>query len=644
MHPEMISASVAGIESLLESLRFPGYKYREDSLDDATGDTFSWIHSKRAPGRARGASNVSTFPVWLQQSSNAVRLGQKPSVFWIKGKAASGKSTMMKRLVSSNKTSSMLSQLPGGLPVRIASFFFHELAMDPDHLENSIEGGLRSILYQLIKKDDALGEVLVNPDFVEFGEFRKWTLARLKCALTSLLTAARGRRTRICLFLDGLDEVTEEEQIVLAEFLRHTHEVLPEVLLCVSSRPTLSLTKWVPEVCQLDMAICNHQDIESFVKNRLHPFITDQRVIKRVCDSADGVFLQAYLVTWRLITARKLLKEDLSDERVIDECLADNRLNELGRIHDWQPNKGLDKSIRAILHAGDTNSRFYLHVAMMDMLTRDVTDVASMTAARLPESLANYTDFSEACDQTVQQVCTQSDGILVYKDRSEDLNGLTADKSAWGLRQPSRAQADGAQQDWLTTIAERQRIPLREGAANVVKHMHGEIHWLHRSVYESIKKHESDALGETEVASSLHRGRVGLLIHGPTQDWQRYDHDTFGTTAECVWRIIHRLKDMHELHEADNIYSELDNLRSYLLHFNPEEFGPDDFHSNDNLSHMLTRPPYLVRPIGMPSRLHSDAVFLSACAEKNLYDYVLSRVKKPGARYFIVLDARHARA
>lgn len=371
MRPEIIFTSAAAIENLLESLHFSGYKFRENNVKEAVGDTFAWIHGKEAPDPIRGAS--STFSIWLERNSKAIQRGQKPSVFWIRGKAGSGKPTMMKRLVSSHQTSQMLSLLPEGLPVCTASFFFQELAKDSDHLENTIEGGLRSILYQLIRQDMTLGRDLITPRFTEFSKFHKWTLALLNSALASLLSTARTKNIRICIFLDGLDEVNREQQITLADFLQQTHEASPEVLMCFSSRPTLSLPEWVPDVCELDLAICNHYDILSYVTDKIQSFIPDQRVLKRVCDRADDVFLWAVLVTQRLIMAKKSLKENLSDERVIDKCLAD---------------KGLDKLIGVLLaNAGGTNSRFYFHVTMMDASTRQETDIASMTAARSPELL-----------------------------------------------------------------------------------------------------------------------------------------------------------------------------------------------------------------------------------------------------------------
>lgn len=65
---------------------------------------------------------------------------------------------------------------------------------------------------------------------------------------------------------------------------------------------------------------------------------------------------------------------------------------------------------------------------------------------------------------------------------------------------------------------------LRGKAIDILKYMYyGNIGWLHRSVYEYIKEHESDAHGDSttssraEVSSSLHQGRIGLLIYGPTE-------------------------------------------------------------------------------------------------------------------------------
>lgn len=153
---------------------------------------------------------------------------------------------------------------------------------------------------------------------------------------------------------------------------------------------------------------------------------------------------------------------------MIDDCLAD---------------KGLDRLIGTLLaNSRGSNSRFYFHVAMLDKLTSNKTDVASMMAARLPGSLKNYPEFTEACDQSVEQVCAQSGGLLFYDsrlgDRSDDDDDDDDEDKAeqvWGLQQPRHSHTVGLRQEWLTTIAERQRIPLEGRAIEVVKYMDSEI-------------------------------------------------------------------------------------------------------------------------------------------------------------------------
>jgi len=76
---------------LLESLYYSEIKDRHDRISEAHGMTFQWIYGDPRPGD-RPWTDLSH---WLESNR---------SLYWITGKAGSGKSTLMKYLYNDERT------------------------------------------------------------------------------------------------------------------------------------------------------------------------------------------------------------------------------------------------------------------------------------------------------------------------------------------------------------------------------------------------------------------------------------------------------------------------------------------------------------------------------------------------------------
>ncbi|RTE81295.1 hypothetical protein BHE90_004225 [Fusarium euwallaceae] len=102
--PNLDTATVA--QGISISARFDGTDIREEAISKPFGDTYGWIlHSK--PPEQDGKPLWGSFPEWLAEDSN--------TIYWITGKAGSGKSTMMKFLLQQPLLREHLSSL-GSLP------------------------------------------------------------------------------------------------------------------------------------------------------------------------------------------------------------------------------------------------------------------------------------------------------------------------------------------------------------------------------------------------------------------------------------------------------------------------------------------------------------------------------------------------
>jgi hypothetical protein len=71
-------------DEILESLRYDAINLRYEAVPEAHEQTFAWILQ---PNHGETESEWSDFAQWLQEGEG---------IFWINGKAGSGKSTLMK--------------------------------------------------------------------------------------------------------------------------------------------------------------------------------------------------------------------------------------------------------------------------------------------------------------------------------------------------------------------------------------------------------------------------------------------------------------------------------------------------------------------------------------------------------------------
>ncbi|KEZ39004.1 hypothetical protein SAPIO_CDS10369 [Scedosporium apiospermum] len=103
--------------SLLENLEFDEIAERQRRIPCAFDDTFEWIFSDHNSAATDGERTWSSLSKWLVEGDGA-------SIYWITGKAESGKSTLMKKLFQDPRTERLLAECGGSVPVVTANFFF----------------------------------------------------------------------------------------------------------------------------------------------------------------------------------------------------------------------------------------------------------------------------------------------------------------------------------------------------------------------------------------------------------------------------------------------------------------------------------------------------------------------------------------
>lgn len=121
--------STQKVHGFLKSLHFKQIKARQFEVKRAHINTFEWIFEKE--GKLQ-------FLQWLRFPND---------IFWVGGKAGSGKSTLMKFICGHHRTRALLEEWAGQQSIIIASHFFWSAGTS---MQKSQEGLLRTLLFQIL--------------------------------------------------------------------------------------------------------------------------------------------------------------------------------------------------------------------------------------------------------------------------------------------------------------------------------------------------------------------------------------------------------------------------------------------------------------------------------------------------------------
>jgi len=278
---------------------------RQDAVAETYADTYEWIFKSRNNAGRDEAVQVG-FLDWLRSGDG---------IFWISGKAGSGKSTLMKFLCGHRQTSTVLEEWAGDAKVVIVEHFFWLADQTSQH---TFHGLLRHLLFDVFKQCPDLMPIVCKeiwdipkgPD----DDTESWTLPALRGTLRRLQSqrlSHAGRGVRLCYFIDGLDECKGEHRELL-DIIR-TLADCPDIKICVYSRPwnTFANALGREPGKTLTLQDLTRQDIYTYVEGHL---IQDEHFahmvsqgtscnefIVEVTQKAQGVFLWVYLVVKLLL-------------------------------------------------------------------------------------------------------------------------------------------------------------------------------------------------------------------------------------------------------------------------------------------------------------------------------------------------------
>lgn len=290
--------------AILSALAFNGMHQRNEAIPIAHANTFSWIFRKDALG------SWDSFVDWLETGEG---------IYWINGKAASGKSTLMRYITESPLLKSYLDLWRSNNSLEVARFYFWATG---SKLQQSQCGLFRSLLHQILSRrsssvravfPEAFERLLSLPrkrfDEVMARTWKSWTVAELKEAL-HLLLEKTSCSVKYCLLIDGLDEF-DGDHIELTSFFAEV-SALRNVKLCLSSRPLPVFDQQLGRYPKLRLQDLTVGDITRLVTDKLtaHPRFREISIkeelgaldlIDEIVKTSAGVFLWVSLVVKSIV-------------------------------------------------------------------------------------------------------------------------------------------------------------------------------------------------------------------------------------------------------------------------------------------------------------------------------------------------------
>ncbi|KAI9666492.1 MAG: hypothetical protein M1821_004428 [Bathelium mastoideum] len=306
----------------LHKLSYDGMEDREAKIPQAYESTFQWIWEPPS-GSER---TWSSFVHWL---------GSDSQLYWITGKAGSGKSTLMK-YVSSTKTNvpdrsgpfkptqsdyrTYLNRWAKGSKLIVAVFFFWNSGLN---LQMTQTGLFRSLLYQIVQQAPELLPVAFAKQWEAaclFGAEFVCTDQQLQYGLQCVVKNLDSNQ-KLCMFVDGLDEFAGDPNVLIALFQKLTTNSC--VKLCVASRPWLAFEDAFRDKPSLMLEDLTYIDIRHYVSSNfygdpgfsrlqcLEPDFAEQ-LVENIVTKSSGVFLWVHLVITSLLSGLEY------GDRVID--------------------------------------------------------------------------------------------------------------------------------------------------------------------------------------------------------------------------------------------------------------------------------------------------------------------------------------
>jgi hypothetical protein len=421
---KITTASEERRENLLRSLKFGSMNQRENMIKESHTNTFEWIFSTEDN---KDDGKRCDFAHWLCSDQK---------LYWVSGKAGSGKSTLIKFIISANQTRDLLP-----LDTIILSYY---LWSPGDSMQNSVKGMLLSLLYKLLLKEPALAEILLQDiEYISLKDnVNDWSHTELRRSFIQTLSFCQKP---LAIFLDGLDEISSSDGPF--ELLGLIDEISAiagvKVKICVASRPepifqsrymsspNLRLqdltSSDIRKVCEetlrtLEQAILHDPDLECK---------TLDLVVDMLVSKAEGVFLWAHLALKSI--QRGCSNSDDWEQILLRTVKLPGDLDDLYRSMWSRANvdRGIYEErgaffLNLILEAQKFSAPVFKngHISALELMMASDTSVAAAVIERKTRPTAEVRKFTtedlqRMCMSMMKKIESHCGGLIEFKHEKE---------------------------------------------------------------------------------------------------------------------------------------------------------------------------------------------------------------------------------
>lgn len=320
----------------LATLHYESMKDRELAISDAHEATFHWIFNNSEHETAQWSS----FNGWLESDEQ---------VYWITGKAGSGKSTLMKfltqphqsrdaakrsrNLPTETRCTKYLRRWAGNQRLIMASFYFWAAGTTA---QKSHKGLFKTLLSQLLR---AFPEAIPSTSPKQWGVLSLFNEVAREIPERELHSMFRramrhiSSKAKVALFVDGLDEF-EGDLEPLISTIRDVISHFSSVKLCTASRPWNEFQEAFKDVPSLRLQDLTRSDIKQYVEARFKEskkYMTlrgrktglTNDLISSVVSKASGVFLWVKIVVSSLLAGLSQADRPSDLKRRLDDLPED---------------------------------------------------------------------------------------------------------------------------------------------------------------------------------------------------------------------------------------------------------------------------------------------------------------------------------
>ena len=298
-------------DAILRSLKYTEMEYRQSSITGVSRLSYNWMFERSVVDQP----SIRYVP-WLREDEG---------IFWVTGKAGSGKSTLMKHIYKDERTHAALRSWANGRQLFTASHYFWYAG---SQIEKSYAGLIRSIRYKILYSCPELIKSVceIRWQLASRGtdtSASTWSTDELHACLDALVSTDLefgSQKICFCFFIDGLDEYDGDREVIntLMRLSQSGHTKI-----CASSRPWNRFADAFSASKLKDNYLELHQhtrgDISNYVQEELgSTFAMLSKVYEdweplllEVINRSEGVFL------WVTLVVKRELRPMLEDRETI---------------------------------------------------------------------------------------------------------------------------------------------------------------------------------------------------------------------------------------------------------------------------------------------------------------------------------------